>query len=166
MPTTRHRVQRTRKGRGDIDDWLDMFGTIRYLLGRTDSSPFREGWTDKKGNSFWEVHKEEIKKRFPDWQRDHGGHLFKRPDEWIAEIEAIHKRHITKYLTWWTPQDGHSKPEWRRSPVYEYDQEFLTRLNLLTPLEQEAVAKVQQQRAERKTIKLKKTKKKGVLENE
>jgi hypothetical protein len=131
---------REKKGQQGLDSWFDWQHWGR-LIGKDGNSD--DGWNEATAAAFWQENRAAIMAHLPVWQVENADALFWRPRAFMESLEKEHKRRIRKYETWHSPHTGEGPGRWERTPIYEDDQEFLTRLNLLTPLEKEAAAKKQ-----------------------
>jgi len=62
---------------------------------------------------------------------------FRRPYPYLDEIAAQHPRKKVGSERWWWPQFSPAPRVWHVDPIYENDEQYLKRLNLLKPWEKQ-----------------------------
>lgn len=136
MPTTRTRKMRTRANkRHTIPNWLHWCDTIVMCI-EPPGHPNNPWESEDEVKVFYEAHKDEILSAVSERNRERK-QPFRRPDQYLEELEEKHPRKRTGYEVWTGPWTGSGPGKERRDPIYETDEKYLTRLNLLFNWEKE-----------------------------
>lgn len=133
MPTKRVRVSRSRTG-GDAEiEAAAYYFRFGYLLGGAET--WGSGKTEKEIMAFWRANKTAILAADDETRRKLKKPFF-RCYPLLDELEAQHPRKQTgkeSYTRFW--REGPEGQKVFTEPVFETDQEYLTRLGLLEPWE-------------------------------
>ena len=136
MPTTRRRTTRTRQGGSAEIESAAQYFRIGYLL---NVNTWGTGKTETELRAFWKANRDAIMTA-ASAQCERINKPFQRPFPfWEWEKREPRKRTGTE--KWHGPQCSPEPRIFHKDPVYESDQEYLTRLDLLFDWEKEQIKK-------------------------